>query len=118
MPTPTSQSPCATACCDGPPPQPEAAPLSAPAGAALFRIATLDCASEESEIRRALEPVQGVQALGFQLGARTLAITASEAAMPHALDAIRRAGFDPQPLTAAQKHPSSISGSRFCERNR
>ena len=101
MPIPTSQASYATACCDGPPLQPEASPLSAPAGAALFRIATLDCTSEESQIRRALEPVQGVQALGFQLTARTLAITASDAAMSHALDAIRRAGFDPQPLAAA-----------------
>ena len=100
MPTPISQASCATTCCSGPPLQPETSSLSAPAGAALFRIATLDCASEESQIRRALEPVHGVQALGFQLGARTLTITASAAAMPQALDAIRRAGFDPQPLAA------------------
>lgn len=40
----------------------------------MFRIAAMDCASEESEIRRALEPVSGIRGLGFQLGARTLTI--------------------------------------------
>ena len=66
-----------------------------------FRIAAMDCASEESEIRRALEPVLGVRGLGFQLGARTLTIDASEDVIPQAVAAIRKAGFDPQPLAAA-----------------
>ena len=66
-----------------------------------FRIAAMDCASEASEIRRALEPVAGVRALGFQLGARTLTIDAPEDVIPQAVEAIRKAGFDPQPLAAA-----------------
>lgn len=45
-------------------------------GAAVFRIAAIDCSSEEAKIRRALEPVAGIRSLNFQLGARTLAITA------------------------------------------
>lgn len=44
--------------------------------AARFRIQAMDCAAEESEIRRALEPVAGIVSLSFQLGARTLAISA------------------------------------------
>lgn len=75
------------------------APVSNAAGAAgrIFRIATMDCSAEESDIRRALEPIAGIRSLGFQLGARTLRIDASEEACATALDAIRKAGFDPQP---------------------
>ena len=75
--------------------------VGAKAGATLFRIQTMDCAVEESEIRRALEPVVGINGLNFQLGARTLAITAPEHVVSQALTAIRRVGFDPQPLSAA-----------------
>jgi len=67
----------------------------------LFRIASMDCAVEESEIRRALEKVDGVRGLHFRLRERTLAIDAPAAALPAALGAIRAAGFDPQPLAAA-----------------
>jgi Zn2+/Cd2+-exporting ATPase len=70
-------------------------------GATTFRIRTMDCAVEESEIRRALEPVPGIQGLSFQLGARTLGITAPEGVVAQALEAIRRVGFDPQPLAAS-----------------
>ena len=62
-----------------------------------FRIDTMDCAAEESEIRRALAPVSGVRGLSFQLGARTVTIDAPEQVIPEALIAIREAGFDPQP---------------------
>jgi Cd2+/Zn2+-exporting ATPase len=66
-----------------------------------YRIATMDCSSEESEIRRALENVAGVHSLGFQLGARQLRIDADAASFAPALEAIRKAGFDPQPLDAS-----------------
>ncbi len=62
----------------------------------LFRITTMDCSVEESEIRQALEPVAGIRSLGFQLTARTLRIDAEQATFPVALAAIRKAGFDPQ----------------------
>ncbi|MDP1565869.1 MAG: cation-transporting P-type ATPase, partial [Polaromonas sp.] len=61
----------------------------------------MDCAVEESEIRQALEPIAGIRSLGFQLGARTLRIDATSEAYPLALAAIRKAGFDPKPLPAA-----------------
>ena len=54
----------------------------------IFRIATMDCSAEESEIRRALEPIRNIRSLGFQLGARTLRIDADEDAYPLALAAI------------------------------
>ena len=76
----------------------DAAPTAAPrAGAALFRIRSMDCPVEEAQIRQALEPVAGIRGLRFQLGPRTLAIDAPPAVLEQALAAIRAAGFDPQP---------------------
>lgn len=63
-----------------------------------FRIANMDCASEEAEIRRALDGFFDIRRLGFQLAERTLAIDAPESQMPAILKAIRDAGFDPQPV--------------------
>ncbi len=89
------------ACAPGPASAaPSAAGVARP-GASVFRIQSMDCAVEESEIRRALEPLAGIKGLNFQLGARTLAITAPENAVAQALEAIRRVGFDPQPLSTA-----------------
>ena len=64
-----------------------------------FRVPTMDCASEESEIRRSVDGFDGIRALTFQLGQRTLGIDAPAAAVEQAAAAIRRAGFDPQPLS-------------------
>jgi Cd2+/Zn2+-exporting ATPase len=77
-----------------------AAANPAGSGWATFRIATMDCSAEESEIRRALDGVPNIKALRFQLGARTLGISASAEALPLALDVIRKAGFEPLPVTA------------------
>ncbi|MDP3857747.1 MAG: heavy metal translocating P-type ATPase [Stagnimonas sp.] len=79
-----------------------------------FGIATMDCSAEEAEIRRALEPIPGIRSLGFQLGARTLKIAASEEALPLALAAIRAAGFDPRPLQGQQRpqiKPNAATGT-------
>ncbi|MDQ0013423.1 Cd2+/Zn2+-exporting ATPase [Variovorax boronicumulans] len=104
-----------TSCCGNPvcgssPPAVDTADI--PKGALLFRIPTMDCAVEESEIRRALEPVAGIQGLRFRLGERTMAITADDGALPRALDAIRKAGFKPEPVggTAAPAAPARIAG--------
>lgn len=72
---------------------------SDPVAANTFRIATMDCGVEESEIRRIVEPIAGVRGLYFQLPQRTVRIDASEKALPTALDAIRKAGFVPEPVT-------------------
>ena len=72
----------------------------------------MDCSAEESDIRRALEPIAGIRSLNFQLGARTLAIDAPEAVVPVALEAIRKAGYVPEPLEVAaashQPSPGSV----------
>ena len=58
----------------------------------------MDCMVEEAEIRRALADVPGIRGLRFQLGQRSLALDAPQASLALALGAIRKAGFDPQPL--------------------
>ncbi|WP_062481251.1 heavy metal translocating P-type ATPase [Variovorax boronicumulans] len=102
---------CGSAVCGSAPASAEPADL--PKGAVLFRIPTMDCAVEESEIRRALEPVAGVKALRFRLSERTLALTTEDGALPAALDAIRQAGFKPEPVasSAGQKaEPARFAG--------
>ncbi|MCE1191537.1 MAG: heavy metal translocating P-type ATPase [Acidovorax sp.] len=70
----------------------------------------MDCAAEESEIRHALASVPGIRGLGFQLAARTLAIDAPADVLPAALAAIRKAGFDPEPLDAASVAAAPADG--------
>ncbi|MGE4049720.1 MAG: heavy metal translocating P-type ATPase [Piscinibacter sp.] len=61
----------------------------------------MDCAAEESEIRRAVDGLPGVRGLRFQLGQRLLTIDADEPGVAAALAAIRKAGFDPRPVAPA-----------------
>lgn len=100
--SPSSDSCGSKACCT-PLPAAGTGATKPASGGNLFRISTMDCSSEESEIRRALEPVSGIRSLGFQLGARTLKIDASDDALPVALEAIRKAGFDPIPVQSTGK---------------
>ena len=73
-----------------------------------FRIPTMDCASEESEIRQVVDGIAGIVSMSFQLGARTMAIEAAPGVVEQALAAIRKAGFDPQPLPIAA---SGVAGA-------
>lgn len=59
----------------------------------LLHIPAMDCPAEESEIRRAVEHVEAIGGLRFDLSARTLRIDAPEDALPTIIDAIRKAGF-------------------------
>ncbi|ODU57099.1 MAG: 4-deoxy-4-formamido-L-arabinose-phospho-UDP deformylase [Comamonadaceae bacterium SCN 68-20] len=81
-------------------------------GTSTFRIPTMDCASEEGEIRRALEALPGLRGLRFQLGARTLTIDADAEHLPRALEAIRKAGFDPQPLAETRGAAEQVDEGR------
>jgi Cd2+/Zn2+-exporting ATPase len=78
-----------------------AADEAGPAQGRRFRIATLDCAAEEAEIRHALDGLPGIRGLRFHLGQRLMVLDADEAALAPALAAVRRAGFDPQPVASA-----------------
>ncbi|MDQ0590208.1 heavy metal translocating P-type ATPase [Variovorax paradoxus] len=107
---PHAQAAAETSCCGSPACGSPAASIHTadiPKGALLFRIPTMDCAVEESEIRRALEPVAGVRGLRFRLGERTMAITADEGALSGALDAIRKAGFKPEALNDSASSPAA-----------
>ena len=76
------------------PTQPGNAPPAAQATqGTVFRIAAMDCAAEESEIRRALASIPGIRGLGFQLGARTLSVQAPEDAQAAIATALAKAGF-------------------------
>ena len=80
------------------------------AGLARFRVPTMDCANEESEIRRATRHLTAVRAMTFQLGQRTMTIDAPAVAVEQALAAIRKAGFDPQPVQGKGRTSTSDSG--------
>jgi Cd2+/Zn2+-exporting ATPase len=67
----------------------------------VWRIANMDCASEESEIRNALAPIAGIGSLRFDLGRRTLALSGDAASIAAAEVAIKKAGFEPLQLAAA-----------------
>ncbi|MBN9428732.1 MAG: heavy metal translocating P-type ATPase [Burkholderiales bacterium] len=90
-------------------PTPDAA--AATPGWARFRVPTMDCASEESEIRRAVEHIDGIRAMAFQLGQRTVAIDAPGTSIEQAIAAIRKAGFDPQPLPTAKAVSTASAGA-------
>jgi len=98
---PPPPSACCGGGCSAPAPAVELPQAPVAPDSTTFRIPTMDCPVEEGEIRRALEPVAGIQGLRFRLGARTLAIRAAPEVIPAALAAIRAAGFAPQPLGGA-----------------
>ncbi|MBT9503448.1 MAG: cadmium-translocating P-type ATPase [Burkholderiaceae bacterium] len=75
------------------------------AGLHRYRIANMDCASEESEIRRALEPIAGVTQLRFDLGLRTVSMAAEPAELAAAIAAIERIGYKPQAMDASAAAP-------------
>jgi Cd2+/Zn2+-exporting ATPase len=66
----------------------------------LFRISAMDCATEETEIRHALAGLEGIRSLRFLLAERVLAIDAEAAVLSSALAAIRRLGFNPEPISS------------------
>lgn len=78
-----------------------------------FRIANMDCASEESEIRHALTNVEGIQSLGFNLTARELTIAADEQVVIEAVNAIRKVGFKPEPLNSDNANDGNVVSHSF-----
>ena len=67
----------------------------------------MDCAVEESETRRTLEDIGGIQSLSFRLSQRSLRIAAPPEIAEQAVAAIRRTGFEIQPRPVA---PVSAQG--------
>jgi Cd2+/Zn2+-exporting ATPase len=85
------------ACAHSPPPA-DAGKQPLAVGWVRFRVPTMDCAVEASEIRRAVAGITGIRAMNFELTQRTLALDAPAGTVSLALAAIRKAGFDPQPI--------------------
>lgn len=100
-PSPTGADGTATCCGAGQAHAPTP-PVAAPAGGHVLRIANMDCMSEEAEIRHALETVAGVAQLRFDLPRRTLALVAEPAVLQAAMEAVRRIGYQPELLKAAE----------------
>jgi Zn2+/Cd2+-exporting ATPase len=79
------------------------APAATAAGAEShrYRISSMDCPTEESEIRLALESISELRSLRFDLSLRTLDMAGTPAAVAEAVLAMRRIGFDPQTVETA-----------------
>lgn len=76
------------------PPGNDAGPYS------LFRIEQMDCPTEERLLRKALEPMAGVQALSFNLIERTLRVHHSLPDVDGIVAAIRKLNMTPVPLAS------------------
>ncbi|MGL6079398.1 heavy metal translocating P-type ATPase [Methyloversatilis discipulorum] len=66
--------------------------------AGWLHVPAMDCVTEESEIRRALERLDGIRALTFRLSERNVHIDATPAIVEEAADLLRRIGFDARPV--------------------
>lgn len=89
---------------------------AASAGATIISIPSMDCASEESDIRRALADIPGIQSLNFQLSARTLSIVATSDALDIAVKAIRQAGYAPDVVQAGASSVPQHNSRREIQR--
>ena len=92
--------------------------MSAENGSPQFtrlHIPNMDCAAEEAQIRNALDPIQGITSLRFSLASRSVEITADEAAISLARDALVRAGFQHKTLSP---EPESVAGTGRTDANR
>ena len=104
-PTGTTPAPSCVSCCGEPNEAPLAETPSTTAAGQRFRIPAMDCAAEESEIRRAVEGIPGLIGLRFQLGERSLRIDGEPQAAVAAVEAIRNSGFEIHPWPAAPASP-------------
>jgi len=68
-----------------------------------LRIPAMDCPNEENLIRQALADIDGIRTLRFELAARNLSIDGSPSAQESALLAIRKLGFEAEPIAAESK---------------
>jgi Cd2+/Zn2+-exporting ATPase len=72
---------------------PPAAPARSSAGAGWLHVPAMDCAAEEFQIRRALEPLPGVRSLTFRLAERRLRVEADTVVVDEATAILGRIGF-------------------------
>ncbi|WP_436194269.1 heavy metal translocating P-type ATPase [Pseudorhodoferax sp. LjRoot39] len=105
---PAAAGDCCGSACAAPialaPPMRKEEPLSKAApssdGALMLRIPEMDCASEEGQIRRALEGFPQVKRLRFDLPARLLSVDVPAQTWGAVVAAIAKLGFTPEQLSA------------------
>jgi len=97
---------CAGICTVG---QPMTTVLPSLRNGTVLLIPTMDCPSEENDIRRALAGIDGIRSLRFQLTARTLTIDAPDSVLPAAIAAIRQAGYETQIPAAGDAAKKGLS---------
>lgn len=76
-----------------------------------YHIPEMDCPVEQGQISQALEPLEGVHKLAFNLSTRVLGIAASASAQAQALEIIRGLGF--KPVLIAQEHAQALQNKGF-----
>ena len=91
---------CGSACSISAPAKQPQAQLPASAKALQLRVPSMDCPTEEGQIRAALEGFATIRRLSFDLPGRALAVDAPAAAWPDIVGAINAAGFKTETLSA------------------
>ncbi|HVJ59411.1 MAG TPA: cation transporter, partial [Burkholderiaceae bacterium] len=79
------------------------------AGTGWLHVPSMDCAAEETQIRRALDALPGVRSLTFRLAERRLRVDAEPAVVDEAAALLRRIGFSATPV-AAQVTTAAATG--------
>lgn len=76
-----------------------------------LRIPEMDCPTEENIIRQATASIDGINKLRFELAERRLLIEGSQSAQERVLTAIRKAGFEAEPVStdSTAERPSRFS---------
>src|SRR5690625_3682461 len=64
----------------------------------VLQVPDMDCAAEEAQIRQALQDLPDVRGLQFDLGARVLAVDASESSWQTVIERLKSAGFESRRL--------------------
>jgi len=75
-------------------------PAALAPGTLLLRVPQMDCATEEAQIRRALDSFTEIRRLQFDLSARTVGVEAPADAWERLTEAVRKAGFKTETLSA------------------
>lgn len=104
---------CGSACAAPLPIAQPVQPAQAAPGSLLLRIPQMDCATEEAQIRRALESLEAVKRLQFDLPGRTLAVQAPSEKWEAVTTAIQAAGFKTETLSA----PPAAADTAKAQRN-
>ncbi len=101
-----------SACCEGSLVCANSNSTTIPNDGLLLRIPAMDCAAEESQIRRALEEFETIKGLRFDLGSRTLGVDAPREAWNAVEKAIEAIGMKTERLSQAVSIADRRDGQR------